>query len=126
MGHGPAIHAAFTGRREGLRRLVWRAWRNGSRNGLKIRWKKFRAGSSPAARTKYLLVWLLTDEDRERITLIAHGKVSALPTNQILVDLCNALQVLCLDRTGVVRIDCENGRTLISSRALELAISGSR
>jgi hypothetical protein len=28
-----------------------RAWRNGSRNGLKIRWEKSRAGSSPAART---------------------------------------------------------------------------
>ena len=28
-----------------------RAWRNGRRNGLKIRWGQPRAGSSPAART---------------------------------------------------------------------------
>jgi hypothetical protein len=31
-----------------------RAWRNGSRNGLKIRFSKGSAGSSPAARTNLL------------------------------------------------------------------------
>ena len=47
------------------------------RNGLKIRRKKFRGGSSPPARTNPLLVRLLTDEDQERFTSIAHDKVFA-------------------------------------------------
>jgi hypothetical protein len=81
LGHGPAIHATLTGWREGLRRLVWRAWRNGSRNGLKIRWKKFRAGSSPAARTNRLSVRLLTDEGQEWVVSDARGKVGPFPTN---------------------------------------------
>src|ERR1051325_11288159 len=33
------------------RQGITRAWRNGRRNGLKIRWGQPRAGSSPAART---------------------------------------------------------------------------
>ena len=47
-------------------------------NGLKIRWEKSRAGSSPAARTNPLFVRLLTDEDQERSTSSAHGKVVAV------------------------------------------------
>ena len=46
-------------------------------NGLKIRRKKFRGGSNPPARTNRLLVRLLTDEDQERSTPNAHGKVVA-------------------------------------------------
>ena len=46
-------------------------------NGLKIRWEKSRAGSSPAARTNCLLVRLLTDEDQERSTSNAQGKAVA-------------------------------------------------
>jgi hypothetical protein len=76
MGHGPAVHAAIGRGGKGLKRIV-RAWRNGSRNGLKIRRKKFRGGSSPPARTNPLLVRLLTDEGQERSTSIAHGKVVA-------------------------------------------------
>ena len=53
-----------------VQRMNVRAWRNGSRNGLKIRWEKSRAGSSPAARTNCLLVRLLTDEYQERATSI--------------------------------------------------------
>ena len=46
-------------------------------NGLKLRRKKFCGGSSPPARTNPLLVRLLTDEDQERFTSIAHDKVFA-------------------------------------------------
>ncbi len=47
------------------------------RNGLKIRFSKGSAGSSPAARTKCLLAQLLTDEDQERSTSNAQGEVVA-------------------------------------------------
>ena len=46
-------------------------------NGLKIRWEKSRAGSSPAARTNCLLARHLTDEDQEWSASIAHGKAVA-------------------------------------------------
>ena len=46
-------------------------------NGLKIRWRKLREGSSSSARTSCLLLWRLTDEGQERTASNAHGKVIA-------------------------------------------------
>ena len=56
-------------------------------NGVKIRRKKFRGGSSPPARTNLLLVRLLSDEDHERSPSIAHGKVVAASLRATLVAL---------------------------------------
>ena len=64
-----------------------RAWRNGSRNGLKIRFSKGSAGSSPAARTNPVLARLLENEGQEWSTFIAHGKVVAASLRAILVAL---------------------------------------
>ena len=57
------------------------------RNGLKIRFSKGSAGSSPAARTNYFLVRHLTDEDQEWSASIAHGKAVAASLRAILVAL---------------------------------------
>ena len=47
-------------------------------DGLKIRWEKSRAGSSPATRTNCLSVKLPTDGGKERSTSSAQGKVVAV------------------------------------------------
>ena len=57
------------------------------RSRLKIRGNIFRGSSSPPARTNCLLARLLTDEDQERSTSIAHGKVVAAALRATLVAL---------------------------------------
>ena len=88
------------------------------RSGLKIRWKKFRAGSSPAARTKFL-AQLTSDDAGPFDPLKPSGKVAGAPdvlhtisfeygsTSNFSVLGVNSLMIMADRRADVRKASCK-------------------